>query len=136
MEECQHVDQGLESRVWALVQHFRRDLKVRGSHVEFQPVGWLSDNLSGGQTGGDGDPRPRSRALKNGLLSILTGHLPCFPNSESQGPRRISLKKKKPRYWGLSWCPVVKNPPSNSGDKGLIPGRGTKILHATRQLTP
>ena len=94
VEEGQHVDQGLESRVWALIQHFGRDLEVRGSHVEFQPIGGLSDNLSGGQTDGDGDPRPRSWALKNGLLSILTGHLPCFPNSESQGPRRMSLKKK------------------------------------------
>ena len=26
--------------------------------------------------------------------------------------------------------PVVKNLPSNAGDAGLIPGRGTKIPHA------
>ena len=26
--------------------------------------------------------------------------------------------------------PVVKNPPSNAGDGGSIPGRGTKIPHA------
>ena len=26
--------------------------------------------------------------------------------------------------------PVVKNLPSNAGDEGLIPGQGTKILHA------
>ena len=32
--------------------------------------------------------------------------------------------------------PVVKNPPSNAGDVGSIPGRGTKIPHATRQLSP
>ena len=30
--------------------------------------------------------------------------------------------------------PVVKNPPSNAGDTGLIPGRGTKIPHAMGQL--
>ena len=30
--------------------------------------------------------------------------------------------------------PVVKNPPSNSGDLGLMPGLGTKILHAAEQL--
>ena len=30
---------------------------------------------------------------------------------------------------------VVKNLPSNAGDKGLIPGRGTKIPHALGQLT-
>ena len=32
--------------------------------------------------------------------------------------------------------PVVKNPPSNAGDAGSIPGRGTKIPHAAEQLSP
>ena len=32
--------------------------------------------------------------------------------------------------------PVVKNPPSNAGDVGSIPGRGTKIPHALGQLSP
>ena len=32
--------------------------------------------------------------------------------------------------------PVVKNPPSNAGDMGLIPGQGTKIPHAVGQLSP
>ena len=32
--------------------------------------------------------------------------------------------------------PVVKNPPSNAGDAGLIPGQGTKIPHAAGQLSP
>ena len=31
--------------------------------------------------------------------------------------------------------PVVKNPPSNAGDKGSVPGWGTKIPHATGQLS-
>ena len=31
--------------------------------------------------------------------------------------------------------PVVKNPPSNAGDAGLIPGRGTKIPRATGKLS-
>ena len=30
--------------------------------------------------------------------------------------------------------PGVKNLPSNAGDVGLIPGRGTKIPHAVEQL--
>ena len=30
--------------------------------------------------------------------------------------------------------PMVKNPPSNAGDAGSIPHRGTKIPHATGQL--
>ena len=37
---------------------------------------------------------------------------------------------------GLPWCPVVKNPPSNTGNVGSIPGLGTKIPHATGQLSP
>ena len=31
---------------------------------------------------------------------------------------------------------VVKNPPSNAGDMGSIPGWRTKIPHAERQLRP
>ena len=31
---------------------------------------------------------------------------------------------------------MVKNLPSNVGDAGSIPGRGTKISHATGQLSP
>ena len=31
--------------------------------------------------------------------------------------------------------PVVENPPSNAGDVGSIPGRGTKIPHAVGQLS-
>ena len=30
--------------------------------------------------------------------------------------------------------PGVKNPPSNAGDAGLIPGWGTKVPHAVGQL--
>ena len=32
--------------------------------------------------------------------------------------------------------PVAKSPPANPGDMGLIPGPGTKIPHATGQLSP
>ena len=31
---------------------------------------------------------------------------------------------------------MVKSPPSNAGDPGLILGRGTKIPHAVGQLSP
>ena len=36
---------------------------------------------------------------------------------------------------GLPWWSMVKNPPSNAGDAGSVPGRGTKIPHATGQLS-
>ena len=39
-------------------------------------------------------------------------------------------------FWDFPGGPVVKNPPSNAGDVGLIPGQGTKIPHATGQLSP
>ena len=39
-------------------------------------------------------------------------------------------------FWGFPGGPVVKNPPSNAGDAGLIPGRGTKIPHAAGQISP
>ena len=32
--------------------------------------------------------------------------------------------------------PVVKNPPSNARDVGVIPGERTKIPHAKEQLSP
>ena len=32
--------------------------------------------------------------------------------------------------------PVIKNPPCNPGDKGSVPGQGTKILHAAEQPSP
>ena len=31
---------------------------------------------------------------------------------------------------------MIKNPPSNAGDVGSTPGPGTKIPHATGQLSP
>ena len=37
---------------------------------------------------------------------------------------------------GFPGGPVVKNPSSNAGDAGLIPGQGTKIPHAAGQLSP
>ena len=32
--------------------------------------------------------------------------------------------------------PVDKNPPANAGDPSLFPGPGTRIPHATEQLSP
>ena len=40
---------------------------------------------------------------------------------------------KKCTYGTFPGGPLVENPPSNAGDVGLIPGRGTKIPHATGQ---
>ena len=57
--------------------------------------------------------------------------------SESQ---RMLLSKnrnlQKNTHRDFPGGPVVKNPPSNAGDVGSIPGRGTKIPHAVGQLNP
>ena len=46
-----------------------------------------------------------------------------------------NLIRKRPS-WRLHGGPVTKNPPSNSGGMGSIPGWGTKIPHAMGQLSP
>ena len=46
------------------------------------------------------------------------------------------MLRMKVMVWDFPGGPVVKNPPSNAGDAGLIPGRGTKLPHATGQLSP
>ena len=43
--------------------------------------------------------------------------------------------QKKREYRDFPGGPVVKNQPSNAGDAGSIPGRGTKSLHAVGQLS-
>ena len=40
-----------------------------------------------------------------------------------------------PSVSAFSGGPVVKNPPSNAGDVGLISDQGMKIPHATGQLS-
>ena len=42
----------------------------------------------------------------------------------------------KSHYRDFPGGPVVKNPPSNAGDAGLIPGQGTKTPHTAGQLSP
>ena len=39
------------------------------------------------------------------------------------------------RFLDFLGFPVVKNPPYDSGNTGLIPGRGTKIPRALEQLS-
>ena len=45
-------------------------------------------------------------------------------------------KESKKEWRDFPGGPVVKNPPYNAGDAGLIPGQGTKIPHAVEQLSP
>ena len=49
-----------------------------------------------------------------------------------------TAQKERKKNWleDFPGGPVVRNPPSNSGDVGLIPSWGTKIPHTSRQLSP
>ena len=62
-------------------------------------------------------------------------------------PERLTLGQPVSGAWRLvaaeeldsrdfAGGPLVKNLPFNAGDVGSIPGQGTKIPHATEQLTP
>ena len=54
--------------------------------------------------------------------------------------KKVRLEAGKEKEWkgmgGFPGGPMVKNPPCNSGDAGLIPVQGTKVLHAAGQLSP
>ena len=54
-------------------------------------------------------------------------HYPAHLNAEETG-----IKSNMRDFPG---GPVVKNPPSSARDMGSIPGRGTKIPHAIKQLS-
>ena len=51
--------------------------------------------------------------------------------SQSDG----SGSTKNGSSWDSPGGPVLKNPPCNAGDKGLIPDQGTKIPRAVEQLS-
>ena len=63
------------------------------------------------------------------LFFLLT----IFPSFSPMDLCSLTNLKNKRNFPG---GPVVKNPPSNAGDVGSIPGPGTKIPHATEQLSP
>ena len=50
--------------------------------------------------------------------------------------RDVKLLSQKPQLGDFPSGPVVKNLPSKAEDMGSIPGQGTKIPHATGQLSP
>ena len=50
--------------------------------------------------------------------------------------RMTNIKKStNNKCWDFPGGPVVKNLPSNAGDTGSIPGRGTKIPRTVGQLS-
>ena len=50
--------------------------------------------------------------------------------------QKQNLRHRKETNGDFSGGPVVKNPPSDVGDVGSIPGRETKISYTSGQLSP
>ena len=55
---------------------------------------------------------------------------------KDQNPLWSEKKQIMKLYRDFPGGPVVKNPPSNSGEADWIPGQGTNIPHAAGQLSP
>ena len=50
--------------------------------------------------------------------------------------RRVGICVFKNEGWNFPGGPVVKNPHSNTGGAGSVPGQKTKISHAVDQISP
>ena len=64
---------------------------------------------------------------------------PSHPNGttlRSQPPECWMRCPLKLHYRDFPRGPLVKNPPGNAGDLSSVPGLGTRIPHAARQLSP
>ena len=73
-------------------------------------------------------------------VSYANNYTECIPGRGSSrckdwGQRLDGLFKKQQAGY-FPGGSVVKNPPCNAGDMGLITGQGTKIPHATGQISP
>ena len=71
----------------------------------------------------------------SGFQKFLFFLLTTFPSFSPMDLCSLT-KKNNNNNRNFPGGPVVKNPPSNAGDVGSIPGPGSKIPHATEQLSP
>ena len=75
---------------------------------------------------------PRTEAEPSEVVNHIS-----FKQSEFQaGICQMAPGIVEKQWMNFPGGPVVKNPPSNVGDVGLIPVQGTKIPHATGQISP
>ena len=63
------------------------------------------------------------------------GPIPATKTACKDGGAGLNGGINREELEGLPGSPVVKNPLLNTGDKGSIPGQGTKIPHAEGQLS-
>ena len=76
-----------------------------------------------------------SQKVRPGILAqVKYKYENLFLSPQAYGVLTLTCFKKLSR--DIPGGPVVKNPPYNAGDMGSIPGQGTKIPHATGQLSP
>ena len=69
--------------------------------------------------------------------ALVTPLKECLVKSrKDNGVLCIHKSKQKNQTADFLSGPVIKNPPCNAGDAGSIPSRGTKSLHASKQLSP
>ena len=64
----------------------------------------------------------------------IRSHTVSFPRMRTYAYVKDLLITQK-TFRNFPCCSVVKNRPSNAGNVGSIPGRGTKIPHALGQLS-
>ena len=69
------------------------------------------------------------------FLFFLLTTFPSFSPMDLCSLTKTKQKKNNNRNF-FPGGPVVKNPPSNAGDVGSMPGPGSKIPHATEQPSP
>ena len=82
------------------------------------------------QVSGTGLSQERQQAEKSRDLDFRSGPADPLLFLWSRYISQICLS------WDFPGGPVVKNLPCNAGDVGSIPGWGTKIPHASDQLSP
>ena len=76
------------------------------------------------------------KVIEAGNSSRLGNSNQSFCCGQPENNIKTLSQTKKMRTRDFPGGPVVKNLPSNAGDKGSIPGQGTKIPHAMGQLSP
>ena len=67
-------------------------------------------------------------------MSWMNAGKHIYPFNDTFSMKTLS-RHQKTFCWDFPGTPVVKNSSSNAGDMGSIPGQGTKIPHATGQLS-
>ena len=84
----------------------------------------------------EGDTAKGMDAEKGDQLGLRVQFIPRTSTASCCGDKRQSLVPlSRESSKDFPGGPVIKNPPCDAEDTGSAPGRGTKIPHATEQLS-